>query len=115
MDGLGAMEVLHLRLPDGGTVACFVAERRRRRLVGLAGAHGLPPGSGLLLPRCRSVHTFGMRFAIDVLFVTLERDDLLRVHDERRGVGPCRVVWAARGARRQPRLAALELPAPFWC
>ena len=110
------MDVLHLRLPHGGTVACFAAERRRHRLVGLVGARGLPPGTGLLLARCRSVHTFGMRFAIDVLFVTLEPDRVLRVHDERRSIGPCRVVRAAREARRQPGLAALELPAPIpWC
>ena len=26
-------------------------------------------GEALIFPRCRQVHTFGMRFAIDVLFV----------------------------------------------
>ena len=37
------------------------------RLVGLAFRRE-PPASGLLLPRTRSVHTFGMRFPIDVAF-----------------------------------------------
>ena len=26
-------------------------------------------GEALVIPRCRQVHTFGMRFAIDVLFI----------------------------------------------
>ena len=34
---------------------------------GLRGLPGLKPNEGLLLERCRSVHTFGMRFAIDAV------------------------------------------------
>jgi uncharacterized membrane protein (UPF0127 family) len=33
------------------------------------GVGQLPPGSGLLLPRTRSVHTHFMRFPIDVVFL----------------------------------------------
>jgi uncharacterized protein len=46
-----------------------VATDRRSRLLGLA---LLPPqraGAGLLLPRCRAIHTFGMRFPLDVVFL----------------------------------------------
>jgi len=39
------------------------------RLLGLAGLAGLPPGHGLLLERTRSVHTFGMRFALDLVWL----------------------------------------------
>lgn len=39
------------------------------RLLGLAGLRALPPGVGLLLPRTRSVHTFGMRFALDLVWL----------------------------------------------
>jgi uncharacterized membrane protein (UPF0127 family) len=39
------------------------------RLLGLALLRELPPGHGLFIPRCRSVHTFGMRFPIDIAFV----------------------------------------------
>jgi uncharacterized membrane protein (UPF0127 family) len=36
------------------------------RLRGLAFA---PPGRPLHLPRCRSVHTFGMRYALDLVWI----------------------------------------------
>jgi uncharacterized protein len=42
-----------------------VARGARARLVGLAWRHE-PPVEALLLPRTRSVHTFGMRFALDL-------------------------------------------------
>lgn len=37
------------------------------RLVGLLGKKELPAGAGVWLQPSRGVHTFGMRFAIDVL------------------------------------------------
>ena len=40
---------------------------RAERTRGLLGRSGLAPNEGLLLRRCRSVHTLGMRFPIDVL------------------------------------------------
>ena len=46
-----------------------VARRFLQRAVGLLGKAGLAPREALLIPNCRSLHTFGMRFAIDVLFV----------------------------------------------
>jgi uncharacterized membrane protein (UPF0127 family) len=48
------------------------------RLLGLAFLRRLPPGRALLIPGCRSVHTFGMRFRIDVVFLD-ERGGVLRV------------------------------------
>ena len=42
------------------------------RLVGLLSSSGLPIDSGLYFPKCSAVHTFGMRFAIDVLFLDAE-------------------------------------------
>jgi uncharacterized membrane protein (UPF0127 family) len=46
-----------------------VAASPLARLLGLIGLRALPPGVGLLFPRCRSVHTFGMRFALDLLWL----------------------------------------------
>lgn len=44
-----------------------VAATFRQRLVGLLGKPPLGPDEGLLLPFCSSVHTIGMRHAIDVI------------------------------------------------
>lgn len=41
----------------------------RSRLLGLAWMPPLAPEWGLLIPRCRSVHTFGMRFALDLVWL----------------------------------------------
>jgi hypothetical protein len=107
MDRFRGMAMLHVPLPAGRSLAVFVAERRLERLVGLAGLRSPPPG-GLLIPRCRSVHTFGMRFPLAILFVTLEGNRLC-VHDAHPRVPPRRVVVASRAARERRGLAALEL------
>jgi hypothetical protein len=39
------------------------------RLLGLAHLDRDRAGPGLLLERCGSIHTFGMRFPIDVFFI----------------------------------------------
>jgi uncharacterized membrane protein (UPF0127 family) len=51
-----------------------VAEARSRaaRLRGLAGLERLPRTGGLHIPGCRSVHTFTMRFPLDLIW--LDRD-----------------------------------------
>lgn len=56
-------------LVRGDEVLCSVevAEAPGERLRGLLGRDGLE--GAFLLPRCRSVHTLGMRFAIDVAFL----------------------------------------------
>ena len=39
------------------------------RFLGLMGRAGLSSGEALLFPRCNSIHTLFMRFAIDVVFI----------------------------------------------
>lgn len=39
------------------------------RLVGLLGTSAIAEGEGVWLVPCRSVHTFGMRYPIDVAFL----------------------------------------------
>lgn len=46
-----------------------VARRPVERLRGLLGRSGLACGEGLLLTPCNGVHTWGMRFSIDVVFL----------------------------------------------
>ncbi|HKF83062.1 MAG TPA: DUF192 domain-containing protein [Solirubrobacterales bacterium] len=79
-----------------------VAKDFRTRLRGLSFRDRTAAGRGLLIPRCASVHTFGMRFELDIYF--LGRDG--EVIAVRRRVPPRRVVWE-RGA-----CAVLEIPSP---
>jgi uncharacterized protein len=67
------------------------AQSGRSRALGLALLDSLPAGLGLLIPRCRSIHTFGMRFPLDVLFL----DARGRVVRLARSVPPRRVVSCA--------------------
>ncbi|MEK6326194.1 MAG: DUF192 domain-containing protein [Actinomycetota bacterium] len=78
-----------------------VALSRRARLLGLALLDRRAAGAGLLLPGCRSVHTFGMRFPLDLVFLDFE----LRQISLRRAVPPGRVAFERRAR------AVLELPA----
>lgn len=73
----------------------------RARILGLAGLRALPAGVGLLLPRTRSVHTVGMRFGLDLVW--LDGDG--RVVRVDRDVPPGRL----RGCRAARQV--LELPA----
>ena len=63
-------------LPGGLTL--YEAAGFGSRLRGLAGLEALPPHAGLHLPRTRSVHTFGMRFALDVLWLD-RRGEVVKV------------------------------------
>jgi uncharacterized membrane protein (UPF0127 family) len=83
-------------------VAVPVATTRLSRLLGLELLCRKRAGPGLLIPSCRSVHTFGMRFPLDLLF--LDADG--RVIELRRDVPPHRFVRCPAAA------AVLELPSP---
>jgi len=76
-----------------------VAQTFHARLVGLA-LRREAPGHALLLPRTRAVHTFGMRFALDLHWLD-ERGEVLRVD---RAVPPRRLRRCAGAA------AVLEVP-----
>ncbi|MBM3667960.1 MAG: DUF192 domain-containing protein [Actinobacteria bacterium] len=79
-----------------------VATTPAARLLGLALLDRERAGPGLLIPRCGSVHTVGMRFELDLLFL----DRAGRVLELRRSLGPGRLA-RCRGAA-----AVLELPSP---
>lgn len=70
------------------------------RLLGLSSLREVPPATALLLPRTRSVHTLGMRFALDLVWLDLEG----RVVRIDRTVPPGRV----RGCRAASQV--VELP-----
>jgi uncharacterized protein len=72
--------------------AVTLADRFWSRLCGLQFRRPLPPGSALLLTPCSSVHTFFMRFPVDLVML----DGGLHVLEVRRQVLPWRLVFPAR-------------------
>lgn len=73
-----------------------------RRGIGLLGKRGLSPGEALWLEPCGSVHTFGMRFDLDVAFMDASGRVLAVVE----AAPPWRVIAAPRGTRAVLEAAA---------
>lgn len=71
-----------------------IAETFWKRAIGLAGRQGLDIGQGLLIPSCGAIHTFFMRFPIDVIFL----DHGNRVVKVINGLKPWRLAWGGRNA-----------------
>ncbi len=94
--------------PTGAVVCeqCVLADSYPRRLRGLLGRSDLPAGEGLLLRPCGSVHTWFLRFPIDVVFLDRELT-VLRVLSR---MGKWRMA-GARGAKAVLELAAGEAEA----
>lgn len=90
---------------DTGTVLADrvgVAATRVARAVGLLRRSGLEPGEALLIRPSRGVHTWGMRFTIDVVAL----DDRGVVIDEVANLEPWRIRLPKPGTA-----GVLELPA----
>ena len=87
------------RLAGGRAVP--VATSARARLLGLALLDAADAGDGLLIPRCRAVHTVGMRFALDLHFLDARGLPVA----VRRAVRPGRFAYESRAR------SVLELPA----
>ena len=78
-----------------------VARTFPQRVIGLLARRNFDAGEALVFPECHSIHTIGMRFAIDVVFVSRE----WRVVAVRSPVPPGRVAVGAWHG-----WAAIELP-----
>jgi uncharacterized protein len=85
-----------------------VASRARRadtfwaRGKGLMFERGLPDGGGLVIDPCSSIHMFGMRFALDVLYVD-KHDRVVRAQE---GILP----WRIGPLRTKHAHYVIELP-----
>ncbi len=103
--GSGASSVMNARNVTRNTAignAIREANTFLARSRGLLGKDGLAPGEGLWICPCGSIHSLGMRFDIDALFL----DRNLKVvgrYDRFRRNRISKVFWNARGV--------LELPA----
>ena len=69
------MSARAVRAPDGATLIqpLHVMRTWRERTRGLLDQDALPEGEGVWFPRCRLIHTFGMQFTIDVVYLNAER------------------------------------------
>jgi uncharacterized protein len=78
-----------------------IADTSAKRRTGLLKHERLDPGAGLWIAPCEAVHTFGMKFAIDVLYLS-KKKKVLKI---RENMGLWRMsfcLWAH---------SVLELPA----
>lgn len=78
-----------------------MADTSAKRRTGLLKHDRLEPGQGLWIVPCESVHTFFMRFPIDLVYLTRDR----KVRKTRAGVAPWRMSACL------PAHSVLELPA----
>jgi hypothetical protein len=75
---------------------------RRERTRGLLGTAQLQRGGGLWIVPCRSIHSFGMRYEFDALFID-RQGKVVGMHPRFGRNRISRIFWSARGV--------LELPA----
>ncbi|MFW7342790.1 DUF192 domain-containing protein [Pollutimonas sp. H1-120] len=80
-----------------------VAATFRQRLLGLHAYPGLPWHAGLCIIPCNAVHTFGLRYAIDVVFLNRHG----RVIQCMKDLPPWRAAICLRAA------CVVELPAGY--
>ncbi|HEY6872531.1 MAG TPA: DUF192 domain-containing protein [Geobacteraceae bacterium] len=78
-----------------------IAENIFTRMKGLLGKSSLAEGEGLLIRPCKGIHTFGMKFPIDAVF--LDRNN--RVIAVKTGLAPNRMTPVFFSAA-----SVLELP-----
>lgn len=95
-----------MRIAHGSRVIAehaLTAETLCGRLIGLIGRRSFPSGSALIIPGCNQIHTFGMRFPIDALFlnednVILAAESLRPWKISRRHPGASKVLEFPSGA-----------------
>lgn len=80
----------------------ILADTFFKRMVGLLGRKEFKQGEALVLKPCNSIHTFFMRFAIDVIFVD-EQNKIIEAISHLKPFRLTRIYWLS--------LLAIELPA----
>ena len=87
-------------------VRAEVAKSLFQRVRGLIGRKALAPGTGLLILRCKAIHTFFMRFPIDATFLDRSGAAVKTV----RNIRPWRPwVWGGWRATSVLETAAAEM------
>lgn len=83
-------------------LSIVMADSWLKRLVGLLNRSSLTDNEGLLLSPCASIHTVGMRFSIDAVFLS-EEGVVLGVREK---IGPFRFCLAPKGTKAVLELAS---------
>lgn len=83
----------------------LVASDPVSRILGLM-FRKAPKGDGLLLDPCNSIHTFFMRYPLDVVFIN-NANEVVKVI---RNLRPWRITWIYFKARKTLELPAGKLP-----
>ena len=60
--------------------AADIADTSQKRRTGLLKHQSLEPGQGIWIVPCEAVHTFGMKFPIDVLYLSKQKK-VLKIRD----------------------------------
>ena len=100
-EGLKKMKLVSERDQKTVISACYVAESLWTRTLGLMGEKSLDMQEGLLILRSNSIHTFFMKFAIDVVFLDAS-GKVVGIHPN---VKPWKLDWPVFRARNVLELA----------
>ena len=99
------MRPLRVRLIPSGAILAErgrLAESLPERMIGLLNRRSLESDEALVIPRCNAIHTIGMRFAIDVLYLNRE-GKIVAIYE---ALPPGRICAAVRHAT-----SVVEFPA----
>ncbi len=99
------MSTIALKMRDRVLVPqCWVARSFFSRFMGLMGRSGLSANEAMLFPKCNSIHTFFMRFPIDVVLVDAQG----AVVGVEENVRPWRLLLPKRRTRHVIELRAMR-------
>ncbi len=84
----------------------LVANNIVNRLLGLMFKKELKGADGLLIDPCNSIHTFFMRYSLDVVFISKQNRVIKIIRD----LPPWRLTWIYFAAKKTLELPAGSLP-----
>lgn len=84
----------------------LIADTMQTRIIGLMFKKSLEGAEGLLLDPCNSIHTFFMRYSLDIVFIGSNNKVIKIIRDLR----PWRMTWLYFKARKTLELPAGKLP-----
>ncbi len=97
------MRTVSLKRTDGELIPkCRLATSFGPRFLGLMGRKSIAGDEAILFPKCNSIHTFFMRFPIDVVRVKENGE----VFDVVESLGPWKLLFPRKGVRHVLELRA---------